>query len=351
MVISKNTMAPWLVDEKDFPKNGSPHEQMQFLLRYAVLAPSFYNSQPWQFAINDEANQINVYANRSHWLKVADPQMRELHISLGCSLENLLVAIDYFGLGHCVAYFPESGNENWAVRVRVVSGRESVEPRPQHLFRAISRMHVYHHSYKQQPISPEHMSSIGDFLVNFKYEDSDMKHRIRLETTDHPAFRKEIGRLVSHGDAIMFANATFRRELGELLAESEYDKPWWLIPKSAKPGILNIELGEHVAEQESQIVSSAPMIGILTSNFDDATALIKIGQAYERIALEATSVGVWIYPMFQLLELLEMRNTVLNLFPGLHGHPQAVFAMGYGEQEYANVITPRIPVEDVMLYA
>lgn len=351
MATSKKNAAPWLVAEKDFPRNGNTHEQMQFLLRYAVLAPSFYNSQPWQFAISDEAHQINVYVNRSHWLKVADPNKRELYISLGCALENLLVAIDYFGLGHSVAYFPEGDNEDWAARVRVVTGRESVAPRPANLFGAISRIHTYHHAYKGRPILNEHMSYIGDFLINYKYEESDMTHHIRLETSDDPGLRKEIGRLVSHGDAIIFADAAFRRELGELLAQSDYGKPWWFMSESAKPGKINAELGEYVAEQEAQIVSSAPVIGVLTSNFDNPTALIKIGQAYERIALEATLVGIGIYPMFQLMELAEMKNTVQNLFPVLHGYPQLVFAMGYAEKEYEDVMTPRIPVEEVMLRA
>ena len=351
MTTSKNILAPWLVDEKDFPKNGSDHEQMQFLLCYAVLAPSFYNSQPWQFAINDEANQINVYVNRSQWLKAADPNKRELHISLGCALENLLVAIDYFGLGHRVAYFPESGNDDWAAQVRVVAARESVDPRPGNLFGAIGRMRVTHHPYKKQPILSEHMSSIADFLVNFKYEDSDMIHWIRLETTDDPEVRKEIGRLASRGDVIMFADAAFRQELNKLLAQSDCGKPWWYNTESAGPAKFNAELGEYVAERESQIVTSAPAVGILTSNIDNATALIKIGQAFERIALEASLVGVGIYPLFQLLDLHELKDTVQHLFPVLHGYPQIVFVMGYAEKEYQNVMTPRIPVENVILHA
>ena len=37
----------WEVSEKDFPETGSIEAQLRFLLRYAILAPSVKNSQPW----------------------------------------------------------------------------------------------------------------------------------------------------------------------------------------------------------------------------------------------------------------------------------------------------------------
>jgi hypothetical protein len=348
---TKNTqVAHRHVAENDFPKNGGAYEQMQFLLNYAVLAPSFYNSQPWKFSIEDEPYMINIYVNDAHWLKAADPNKRELYISLGCALENLLVAINYFGLGHSVAYFPENNDENWAARVHVVTGRESIAPRPKELFGAISRMRVHHQPYNGHPILNEHMSSIGDFLVNYKYEDTDMKHNIRLETSDDSNLRQQVGQLVAHGDAIIFADAAFRRELSAHLDHGKYGSPWF-ITEPGKPGKVDAQLGEYIAEREMKIVSSATMIGILTSNIEDPTALIKIGQAYERIALEATLVGIGIYPIFQLTELMEMKNTVRDLFPGLHGYPQLAFAMGYVNNESDIETFSRFPVEEVMLHA
>ena len=40
---------PWEVVETDFPAQGSPEEQLRFLLNYTVLAPSRLNTQPWLF--------------------------------------------------------------------------------------------------------------------------------------------------------------------------------------------------------------------------------------------------------------------------------------------------------------
>ncbi len=35
------------INEADFPRFGSPQDQLRFLLGYAVLAPSARNTQPW----------------------------------------------------------------------------------------------------------------------------------------------------------------------------------------------------------------------------------------------------------------------------------------------------------------
>ena len=87
---------PWRVDESDFPRYGQAAEKLRFLLRYAVLAPSGHNTQPWRFVIEGES--VLLYADRERRLPVADPDDRELTMSCGAALAQLLVAIHHFGL-------------------------------------------------------------------------------------------------------------------------------------------------------------------------------------------------------------------------------------------------------------
>ncbi len=47
--MSAKNYEAWDVQESDFPEKGT-EEQMEFLLRYAVLAPSGPNTQPWRFS-------------------------------------------------------------------------------------------------------------------------------------------------------------------------------------------------------------------------------------------------------------------------------------------------------------
>ena len=64
------TREVWSVDAGDFPRSGTRHDQATFLLRYAVLAPSSHNTQPWKFRVDE----LTVRADA---LQFADPEWRE----------------------------------------------------------------------------------------------------------------------------------------------------------------------------------------------------------------------------------------------------------------------------------
>ncbi len=65
------------------------------LVRSAVKAPSGHNSQPWKFAC--EGDVITIEPDFSRALPVVDPDKHALYISLGCALENTLIAAAYYG--------------------------------------------------------------------------------------------------------------------------------------------------------------------------------------------------------------------------------------------------------------
>ena len=58
----KTSLDAWNVKESDFAANASSEEKLTFLLRYAILAPSSYNTQPWNFNIS--GNQIDIFADK-----------------------------------------------------------------------------------------------------------------------------------------------------------------------------------------------------------------------------------------------------------------------------------------------
>jgi len=63
------TTAVWDLDADEFPSDGAIEERAQFLLRYAIPAPSSHNSQPWRFTVVD--NRIELAADETRWLEVA----------------------------------------------------------------------------------------------------------------------------------------------------------------------------------------------------------------------------------------------------------------------------------------
>ena len=90
------TLDLWNISGEDFPAIGTPVEQMEFVLNYAVLAPSNHNTQPWLFEIHGDA--IHLFVDRSRALPMTDPEDREMLISCGAALLNLRVAMRHFGV-------------------------------------------------------------------------------------------------------------------------------------------------------------------------------------------------------------------------------------------------------------
>jgi hypothetical protein len=62
---------------------------------FAIKAPSGHNTQPWKFKLEDDA--ITIFPDYQRTLPIADPDNHELFISLGCELENLVIAASQFG--------------------------------------------------------------------------------------------------------------------------------------------------------------------------------------------------------------------------------------------------------------
>lgn len=338
MATLKTGIAPWLVDEKDFPRDGSRQQQLRFLLHYAVLAPSFYNSQPWRFSIGARGEQIDVYVDKSSWYKTADPEQRELYVSMGCALENLFVAIDYFKLGHQTVYFPDPQNDQWVATIRLVTPRMSQGPRARQLFPAITERRDTQHVYQDKQVAADHLALIRKFLTEIEYT-------VYLDVSDNRDVKMEIEYLIGETDAAMFSNQAICQELATWLEQVDYGGNQ--AEHNSGTGQRDMsKIGEQIAKQDKEIIKSAPVIAVLSSRYDNRISQVKAGQTFERICLEATLLGIRIHPLFQLMEVPHLENRLQELFPDMKGRPQLVFSMGYTDQE--KKLTPRKPVDEVL---
>jgi hypothetical protein len=329
----------WLVDEHDFPIEGGTHDRLQFLLNYAVLAQSYYNSQPWKFSLED--NQINLYVDESHWLKTADPDKRELFLSVGCALENLLIAAEHFKIGHQVAHFPDSKDPNWVARVKFTTISQSTALRSPELFGAITKRHTHHQPFEERSINESDLQRIEKFLTE---ED------IWLEVSDDPKVKDSLGELASHANTILYGDPQFRAELRDWARTGTMGLSWFLPQSGQMDDTAMQEAGSRLGNREAQIMKSAPMIAVLSSPFDNRLTQVKAGQIFEKLCLEAALIGVRCLPVSQLIEVPEKRDIVQELFPSIKGNPLVVFAMGYGKEESAEEWSPRLPLDKVIAH-
>ena len=326
----------WEVSEQDFPDPAPIETQLAFLLRYAILAPSTKNSQPWAFSV--QGNRVHLIADLSRGQLVADPDRRELYISLGCALENLLVAAEHFGFRHGVSYFPEPENDELAVTVLFAPGGVPSHARAGATLSAIRRRHNDNSIFRNAPLPDEVRRRLIACCV---------EPELRVNLTDDRQFRRWIEALTLEADRVEFANPAFRKELGYCIGQGVFGAPP-LLAGLGRVDVSKIDLGKTVAEQDHAILESAALLGLITAAGDSHLAHVRTGQLFERLWLTATAMGVSLHPMSQTMRRPELRSVVTELLPSLGWIPQHLFRVGYSSREEEEH-TPRRPVDDVLL--
>lgn len=330
---------PWQINEQEFPHTGTEEERLRFLLRYTILAPSSHNTQPWLFTIQHSSHPpiIHLFADPSRWLRVADPERRELHISIGCAIENLRIAAEHFGYGYEVTYLPDANRDDYMAAIQLVPGQETAPQRDAVLFAAIPTRHTNHNVYEDRPIAADDLRRL---------EQCCQEPDITVFLTDDAAIHQRVEELVIEGDARQFADPAYREELGYWVGQGVFGAPW-LLAKMGQLAVTYVNMGKSIARQDRKVLMSAPVLGVIASQANDPRSQIRVGQVFERLSLVATVAGISIHPMSQPLELDDLRQEVAKLLPVADSIPQHTFRLGYAEPEREH--TPRRPLDEVVV--
>jgi hypothetical protein len=339
--------APWLDYEGQVEQTWKPIEtestmstQKAELVRYATLAANGHNTQPWKFAVQD--NAIEIHPDYSRELKIVDPDHRELWISLGCALENLLVAARAGGFAPEVTY-PDS-----AEFIRVALTPDTPQSNP--LFDAI-------------PLRQNTRSEYDGQLI--KTADFDQVQALPLEPgvsthfiTNPGGEMETVLEYVNQGNLSQYADPAFVDELiywlrfntKEALSSMDglFSKcsgnpevPRWLgqmFVGSTKP--------QQQADIDAKKLHSSPAAVIIASETDDKTMWVRTGQVYERLALKTTSLNIKSAFLNQPIEVKEIRSQFQNAI-GLGAFmPQLLVRLGYAEAMPRSL---RRPVEQVIV--
>jgi nitroreductase len=330
------TTSVWDLSARDFPTDAPLEARLRFLLRYAILAPSVKNTQPWSFAV--DGRTVRVYADRGRALTVTDPDRRELYISVGCALENLLVAAEHFGMAHEVRYVPEGDDAELAATVAFWSGGVRSPERQAIPLDALIQRQNDNSLYRDAPVSLDLRRRLHECVA---------EPDLQLELSEDGFFRSWVDDLTFEADRAEFASAAFRRELGESIGHGLFSAPGI---KARLAGLLvsHVDIGEAVANQDRELVASAALLGLVLGEQDTHAVHLRTGQLFERVWLTATALGVSIHPMSQTMRTPQLREVVADLVGGYGWMPQHLFRVGFSARETRPRHTPRRPLEEVL---
>ena len=332
VTMPKSSVKVWKINPKDFPERGGRAEQIRFLLRYALLAPSTRNTQPWMF--ESDNTRVRMYADFSRWPPVADPDQRELHVSLGCALENLLIASEQFKLGHSVKAFPRSPKGNLVAEITYIDKFQADAARPVRLFEAITRRRTDHQVYDARPVSDTILKQIRSVCAD---------RDVSVLLTRDAEIRTAVDKLMLRADALAFANADWRAEFADSVGSGGFGTSW-MLSMLGQFAISHLNVGATIAKHDHESLMSSSVFGMIGSRGSGPRAWVRAGQVLERAWLMATSHGLVMQPISQLLQMEPTREACAKLFRA-GGAPIVPFRLGYPRNKPDP--TPRFDLADV----
>lgn len=310
------------------------HEPALSLLRYAVLAPSSHNTQPWRFRVS--ATAIDLLADRTRALPVNDPEDRELVISCGAALLNLRVAAAGLGLDAGVQLFPDADEPDWLARLSLAGTRG--EPQPDgELAAFVEHRRTYRRRFTTRSVEPDTIARLTEAAA---------AENVWLRSFKEEQARLEIAGLVAEGDDMQWANPSWRRELA-MWMHPRREGDGLTVPELVGPVaqfiVRTFDMGGGVGAKDRQLAEASPLLAVIATRGDSVHDWLQAGQGLQRVLLTACRHGLQASYLNQPIEVPLLRSRVQRLVG--EGFPQILMRLGHPTDDIP--AAPRRPLEDI----
>ena len=341
----KDNYKAWGVDYKDFYILKARNDKLEFLLRFAVLAPSSHNSQPWRFEVRD--NLILVSPERARALPESDKNNRQLYISLGAAIENIITAADFYNLKYNLRYFPGEFPNAAAVILFEDFGADSfLLPKDHGDMLAMTSRHTNRNKYTNEELP----ASFVKRLCAMSNDD------LRVDILSAGKVKDRIAEIVS--DALIEAmdDKNFRRELSGYvksnITSSKIGMPMFGFGMPTPVSffaslILHMFNVNRLSRKNDDALLNehTPHFAIISSRSDDPESWMMAGRLFQSMALLAERKNVKTAPMAAAIQIGDHYRKIMD---ALHTdfRPQFFFRMGYCDDAMPH--SPRLLAEDVI---
>lgn len=336
--------------------NPTGHDTLD-LVRAAVLAANAHNTQPWVFRVAPV--RIDLFAVPARNIGTIDPLRREMQISLGCALENLVLAGPPNGKVPRVALMPDPADRTHVARVDLSPAAVSGSS----LFEAIPNRHTNRAAYQAS-------RSVAQATLNA------LRGLIDVPTANVVWFtgagdKRAFGELVVRATEAVIADrqqaiddyAWYRASWGEIQAKkdgvtSDAAGLSPLIRTLAKLLPASRRQNDESwlkATRDTQVPTAAAFGTLVVRDPLDPVQTLQSGRIWQRIHLWATTKGLAMQPLNQIEERMdrersagltpEFTNAMTRMLPA-GWHPVFSFRIGYPTIQA--LPSPRRPLGDVV---
>jgi len=301
----------------------------QELIPFAVQAPSSHNTQPWKFMCHGE--HICLYPDFNRRLPVVDPDNHALFISLGCALENLLISAQHFGYAPAVAYHLQETPAFVSVHLQAAGTPAGSGA----LFAAIPQRQSTRSKYQETAIPAAHLEKLA-----LASEQEGISCSIITDTEEITL----IAALVREACIRQFSNPLFKAELLHWIRFNQKAAHQTLdglraacMGSPAVPSWLGRLIFAYTATPQAEadntasMMQGSPALALFSVQQHHREAWVKLGQSFERVALQATALNIKHAHLNMPCEEPAVRAKLKQLPGYITGEPLLLIRLGYAD--------------------
>jgi nitroreductase len=294
------------------------------LVRCATLAPNSHNTQPWRFAMAEDA--VRILPDAARRTPAVDPDDHHLHASLGCAVETMLQAAPALGLSAVAEDLPGGG-----ALLRLASAAVA----PTALSAAIARRASTRAAFDPTPPPPSDLAALD--------ADGGADPRVGMVLVTAPAARAALADLILTGNAVQVRDAAFVAELKSWIrfdhraATARRDGLFAgamgnpMVPEVFGRFIFDRVFTEaREADRQAALLRATAGYAIFAAERPDAAHWLAAGRAAQRFCLRATVLGLRTAWVNQPVEVAALRPALAGLAGLGDRRPDLVLRFGRG---------------------
>jgi hypothetical protein len=315
------------------------------LIKYAIKAPSVHNSQPWKFKV--EENSITIFPDYERIFPVADPDNHELFISLGCALENLIIAAGYFGYHTDVEMKMEDPYKE-SIRVEFSAGNNQNYDQ---LFENIEIRQSTRSKFNKALIPTADIEKLNEagnqdkvlFLLYTKSGQIDPVVEITKRATVLQLSKKEVIKELMQW--VRFNRKTAKKT-GDGIYSGAIGGP--SVPKWLGRLFINLSLDpKREGRKNVNLLKNSSGVLLFIAKENNKEAWVNLGRSFQRVALTATSLNINHAHINSACENIAARKELVEVLQLNSGEqPLLIIRIGYSEKRPYSF---RRPLEEMLI--
>ncbi|MBU0972613.1 MAG: twin-arginine translocation signal domain-containing protein [Proteobacteria bacterium] len=333
-----------LTGASPFPGNSTLSPNAWHILHHASLAPSGHNTQPWVVEIVNDTEWI-IGSDAKRWLRVVDNTNREVLLSLGAFIENLVQAAAAKGFHAQVDVIAGGRFDTRIARVNLIP----MAPVDIPLIRLVSRRTVKTNLLAKELKSADVTAFYRATKGNLHYFPRGTHHCDLMAKEAIDNFKLQFDNQKAMEEAAIWTRLSDReaRKFRDGLTTDGMEinglAGWVVRHFMDKKDVMGKTFREKGIEKIMKQAGEGAGWLVITSDGNSVKDLIECGRRFQRMALLAREKMIAIHPMTQALEEKHgQKNIRENHGPGMM--PQFILRVGYLEQ-YPEPVSLRRPVD------